>query len=292
MHELIERLVTGGVVITDGAWGTELQAHGLEVGACPDQWNLSHPELVEEVAHAYVEAGSQIILSNTFGANRFTLDRYHLAEQAAEINRAGARISCRAADRRAKVFASIGPTGIMLMMGETSPDEVRAAFAEQARALAEGGADGIVLETFSDPAELLLGVAAAKETGLPVVACMVFDSGKDHDRTLMGTTPEQAAEKLTEAGADCVGSNCGQGIEGFVSITRRLHAATDRPIWIKANAGLPEIIHDRAVYAQTPGKFAKVVPDLLAAGASFVGGCCGTTPEFIRAVKKELGNRG
>jgi methionine synthase I (cobalamin-dependent) len=115
---------------------------------------------------------------------------------------------------------------------------------------------------------------------------MVFDSGKDHDRTLMGTTPEQAARQLTEAGADCIGSNCGQGIEGFVTIARRLHAATDRPIWIKANAGLPEIIHDRAVYAQTPDQFAKVVPDLIAAGAGFIGGCCGTTPEFIRAVKR------
>ncbi|MGO8746960.1 MAG: homocysteine S-methyltransferase family protein [Thermoguttaceae bacterium] len=286
MHALLAQLLATGPVITDGAWGTQLQNRGLEVGTCPDEWCLSHPEQVEEVARSYVEAGSQIILTNTFGANRFTLDRYGLTEKGAQINRAGVAISRRAAAGRAKVFASMGPTGVMLMMGEVSPDEVRAAFEEQARALADAGADGVVLETFSDPAELALGVAAVKATGLPVVACMVFDSGKDHDRTLMGTTPEQAARQITEAGADCIGSNCGQGIEGFVTIARRLHAATDRPIWIKANAGLPEIIHDRAVYAQTPEKFAKVVPDLIAAGAGFIGGCCGTTPEFIRAVKR------
>lgn len=288
MHPLIAELTAAAPVITDGAWGTQLQARGLEVGACPDQWNLAHPEKVEEVARAYVEAGSRIILTNTFGANRFTLKRYGLADKAAAINRAGVEISRRAANGRAKVFASVGPSGIMLMMGEVQPEELQAAFAEQCQAIAEAKADAIVLETFSDPAELLLALAAAKETGLPVVACMTFDSGKDHDRTLMGTTPEQAAQKLTEAGADVIGSNCGQGIDGFVKIARRLRASTDRPIWIKANAGLPEIVNGQTVYAQTPDKFAAVVPQLIEAGASFVGGCCGTTPQFIAAVKKHL----
>ncbi len=288
MHPLLSELTAAGPVVTDGAWGTQLQERGLEVGACPDQWNLSHPERVEGVPRAYVEAGSQIILTNTFGANRFTLARHGLAGEVAEINRAGVEISRRAAAGKAKVFASVGPTGIMLMMGEVSPEEVQAAFEVQCRAIAEAGADAIVLETFSDPAEILLAVAAAKKTGLPVVACMTFDSGKDHDRTLMGTTPEQAAQKLAEAGADGIGSNCGQGIEGFVKIAARLKAATDRPVWIKANAGLPEMIDGRTVYAQTPEKFAAVVPSLLEAGASFVGGCCGTTPDFIRAVKRVL----
>jgi len=288
MHRLFEELTGTGPVVTDGAWGTQLQERGLEVGACPDAWNLSHPERVEKVPRAYVEAGSQIILTNTFGANRFTLARHNLVDKVAEINRAGVEISRRAAAGKARVFASVGPTGIMLMMGEVSPEEVQAAFEAQCQAIAEAGADAIVLETFSDPAEILLAVAAAKKTGLPVVACMTFDSGKDHDRTLMGTTPELAAQKLTAAGADCIGSNCGQGIEGFVKIAARLKAATDRPIWIKANAGLPEMIGGRAVYAQTPEKFAAVVPSLVAAGANFVGGCCGTTPEFIRAVKRKV----
>ena len=288
MHRLLAELTATGPVITDGAWGTQLQERGLEVGACPDAWNLSHPERVEVVPRAYVEAGSQVVLTNTFGSNRFTLARHNLADKVAEINRAGVEISRRAAAGKAKVFASVGPTGIMLMMGEVSPEEVQAAFEVQCQALAEAGADAIVLETFSDPAEIVLAVAAARKTGLPVVACMTFDSGKDHDRTLMGTTPEQAAQKLTEAGADCIGSNCGQGIEGFVKIAARLKSATDRPIWIKANAGLPEMIGERAVYAQTPEKFAAVVPALIQAGANFIGGCCGTTPEFIRMIVKRI----
>ena len=150
------------------------------------------------------------------------------------------------------------------------------------------GADGIAIETMSDPAEAALAVAAAHETGLPVVACMTFGAGAKQDRTMMGTTPEQAAEQLSAAGADVIGSNCGQGIAGMVEICRRLHAATDRPIWIKANAGLPEIVDGKTFYRQTPAEFAAYVPQLLAAGATFLGGCCGTTPEFIRAVAEKL----
>lgn len=288
MNALLAELAASGPVVTDGAWGTQLQERGLPIGACPDEWNLSHPDRVEEVARAYVEAGSRVILTNTFGANRLALARHGLADKAAAINRAGVEISRRAARAKAKVFASLGPTGIVLMMGEVQPAEVQAAFEEQARAVADAGADAMVLETFSDPAEIALAITAAKKTGLPVVACMTFDSGKDHDRTLMGTTPEQAAAVLAEAGADCLGSNCGQGIEGFVKIARRLRAASDRPIWIKANAGLPQMVDGRAVYAQTPEKFAALVPALVEAGASFVGGCCGTTPDFVRAVRRVL----
>lgn len=289
MHPLIAELVAARPIITDGAWGTQLQAKGLEVGACPDAWNLSCPDKVEEVARAYVDAGSQVILTNTFGANRFTLVRHDLAGKVAQINRAGVEISRRAAGGRAKVFASVGPSGVMLMMGQVKPEELEAAFAEQTAAIAEGGADAIVLETFSDPAELLLAIAAAKRTGLPVVACMSFDSGKNKDRTMMGTTPEQAAKQATEAGADCIGTNCGQGVEGFVAIAQRLAAATDRPIWIKANAGLPEVINGQTVYGQTAEGFANVVPRLIEAGATFVGGCCGTSPAFIAAIAKKLG---
>lgn len=288
MHPLLQQLTSTGPVITDGAWGTQLQQRGLDVGACPDVWNLTHPHLVEEVARAYVDAGSQVILTNTFGSNRFILKRHDLADRIAEVNRTGVEISRRAADGRARVFASMGPSGVMLMMGETSEDDLRAAFAEQAAAIAEGGADAIVVETMSDLAEARLAVAAAKETGLPVVACMTFDSGKNRDRTMMGNTPEQAAEGLMAAGADCVGSNCGQGIEGFVAICRRLRDATGRPVWIKANAGLPEVIDGRTVYGQSPEQFARFVPELIAAGAGFLGGCCGTTPEFIRAIKQAV----
>jgi methionine synthase I (cobalamin-dependent) len=288
MHPTIEKLLSAGTVVTDGAWGTQLQLRGLPVGACPDAWNLTEPAKVEEVARVYVEAGSQVILTNTFGANRFVLARHGIAEKVAEINRAGVDISLRAAAGRAMVFASMGPTGVMLMMGEVSEEALKAAFAEQAQAMAQAGAHGIVVETMSDPAEAALAVAAAHETGLPVAACMTFDSGAKKDRTMMGATPEHSAERLATAGADILGSNCGQGIAGMVEVCRRLHASTDRPIWIKANAGLPENVGGKTVYKQTPAEFASYVPQLVEAGASFIGGCCGTTPEFIRAVVEKL----
>jgi methionine synthase I (cobalamin-dependent) len=176
----------------------------------------------------------------------------------------------------------------MLLSGDISLEDMEKAFREQALALAEGGADGLVIETMSDIEEAKLAVAAARETGLPVVACMVFDSGKAKDRTMMGQTPEQVAQALTEAGADVIGANCGQGIAGFVSICQRLHAATDRPIWIKANAGLPTVIEGKAQYQVSPEEFSRVAPDLVSAGASFIGGCCGTSPEFIAALARRL----
>lgn len=289
MHALLKDLLAAGPVLTDGAWGTQLQARGLALGEFPDAWNLTHPDRVEAVARAYVEAGSQVILTNTFGANRLRLLEAGLAEKVSEINRRGAEISKRAAGGRAKVFASIGPSGKMLAAGEVTTDELRAAFEEQARALAAGGADALVVETMSDLEEAAIAVTAAKQTGLPVVACMVFDSGRNKDRTMTGVTPEQSAAGLAAAGADVIGSNCGQGIAGFVNLCRRLRAATDRPIWIKANAGLPELVDGRAIYRATPEEFASYIPALLEAGASFIGGCCGTSPEFIRAVDRTLG---
>ncbi|MEN6459675.1 MAG: homocysteine S-methyltransferase family protein [Thermoguttaceae bacterium] len=288
MHPTIAQLTAAGPVLTDGAWGTQLQLRGLPVGACPDAWNLANPEKVEEVARAYVDAGSRLILTNTFGANRFVLARHDLANRVAEVNRRGVEISRRAAAGRAAVFASMGPSGIMLLLGQVGPEDLRAAFAEQANALAEAQADGIVVETMSDPAEAALAVAAAHATGLPVVACMTFGSGAQHDRTMMGTTPEQAAKQLTAAGADVIGANCGLGIASMVDICRRLRTAADVPIWIKANAGLPEIVDGQTTYRQTPAEFAGHVPELLTAGAAFLGGCCGTTPAFIRAVAEQL----
>lgn len=288
MHALIEKLLADGPVITDGAWGTQLQARGLPIGGCPDEWNLWHADKVEEVPRTYVDAGSQVVLTNTFRASRVALADYGLADKAEEINRLGAEISCRAANGRAHVFASTGPSGKMLMMGEVSEDELLAAFTEQARALAEGGADALVIETMGELTEVKLAIEAAKCTELPVVACMCFDSGADLDRTLMGTTPEQAAEELTAFGADVVGANCGQGIEGYVGICRRLASATDRPIWIKANAGIPDLVDDEPVYTTKPKEFASHGPALVEAGANFVGGCCGTGPNFIRALSKEI----
>jgi 5-methyltetrahydrofolate--homocysteine methyltransferase len=288
MHPTIEKLIAHGPVVTDGAWGTQLQARGLAIGDFPDAWNLSHPERVAEVARAYVNAGSQIILTNTFGANRIRLAENSLADRVVEINRRGVEISREVADGQSAVFASMGPTGKLLMSGEVNAEEILAAFAEQARALAEGGADALVVETMSDLEEAKLAVAAVRATGLPVVACMVFDSGKNLDRTMMGSTPEQAAQELSAAGADVIGANCGQGIGGFLPICQRLRAATDRPIWMKPNAGLPQLVDGRAVYAGTPEDFAGQVPALIEAGANFIGGCCGTSPDFISTICRRL----
>jgi methionine synthase I (cobalamin-dependent) len=174
----------------------------------------------------------------------------------------------------------MGPSG--KMRGDVSEDELLAAFSEQAAALVE--ADGIVIETMSDVEEAVIAVRAAQRAGLPVVACMVFDTGRNKDRTMMGQTPEQAAAALTAAGADVIGANCGAGMEAYVRVCERLRAAVGSPVWIKPNAGLPELVDGQPVYRTTPEEFAARLPALERAGAGYVGGCCGATPEFIRAL--------
>jgi 5-methyltetrahydrofolate--homocysteine methyltransferase len=289
---ILEKVLGDGPVLTDGGWGTELQKMGLAPGEFADTWNLTQPQKVAAVARSYVEAGSRIVLTNTFRSNRIAFDRHDDRSKLREINRAGVEISRSAAGQRALVFASMGPSGKMLAAEEISEQELADAFGEQARALSAAGPDGLVIETMSDLNEAVLALRAAKETGLPVVVCMVFDSGKDQDRTLTGVRPEQAAEKLTSSGADVVGANCGKGIEKFLPICRRLRAACDKPIWIKPNAGLPRVHGDSIVYDTTPEVFASYLPSWVAGGASFVGGCCGTDPGFIRALSQTLRNSG
>jgi len=282
LHEWL----AGGLLITDGAWGTELQARGLTPGANPDTWNLTHPERVEAVARAYAEAGSQVILTNTFRANAVAMhnsDKTDLDAYLDAINRAGVDISRKAAGQ-ALVFASIGPTGKMMVSGEIGSEQVSAAFAAQARSLAAAGADALLVETMSEIEEARLAVEAAKRTGLPVLVSFAFDSGKNKDRTMMGATPEAVAAAMVEAGADAVGANCGVGVERVLSICQRLHAACDLPIWIKPNAGLP-IMEGSAIHYGTSAEFfASHYTALRDAGASFLGACCGSTPEFIHAL--------
>ena len=283
-------LFTSTPVVTDGAWGTEFQKRGgLAPGEAADLWNLSRPADVEAVARAYVEAGSRVILTNTFRANAVTLGAHHTAEELARVNRRGAEISKAAAAGVARVFASMGPTGKMLTTGEVDEDTVTAAFKAQAEALAAGGADALLLETFSDVAEARLGIRAAKSTGLPVIVSFAFDTGKNKDRTMMGTTPEQAAQAAAEEGAAAVGANCGAGPESFAGVARRFkQAAPGLLVWLKPNAGLPVVEGGKAVYVMTPDVYVTYLPGLIEAGASFVGGCCGTSPEFIRAVSRAI----
>lgn len=278
--------IDNGTLITDGAWGTQLQARGLPLGVIPDAWNLTHPERVEEVARSYVEAGSQVILTNTFRANRLAMDGFSETDLDS-INRIGVDLS-RRSSKDVLVFASIGPSGKMLVSGDVTRDEMHAAFLAQARSLAAGGANALLIETMSDIAEALLAVDAARETGLPVVVSFAFGFGKNKDRTMMGIKPEEAARAMQEAGADAVGANCGVGVEGIVSICERLRQACSLPIWIKPNAGAPVIKDGSASYEMSAEFFASHYARLHDAGAAFVGGCCGSTPEFIRALRSKI----
>jgi methionine synthase I (cobalamin-dependent) len=269
-----------GVLITDGAWGTELQRLGLPAGTIPDRWNLDYPERVAAVARSYAEAGSEVILTNTFRANAIAMHGAGAAELD-EINRAGVAISRKSAGT-ALVFASIGPTGKMLVSGEVTADEISAAFTAQAGSLA--GADALVVETMSDIEEARLAVRAARSTGLPVIASFAFDTGKNRDRTMTGARPEMVAAAMVEAGADGVGANCGVGVESAVDICRRLRSACDLPIWIKPNAGLPAMSGTEIRYTTSAEFFASHFAALRDAGADFIGACCGSNPEFVRAL--------
>jgi len=269
--------------VSDGAWGTQLDLLGCPAGYCREEWNLSHPELVQKVAASYVAAGSNVILSNTFSANCFTLDKHGLADKVEALNEAGARISRQAAGDKAWVFASMGPSGKMLVAEEVTEDELYKAFLTQAKALKAGGADGVVAETFADLQELLLAVRAVKAVGLPVIASMTYDTGPDL-RTMMGVAAGDAAEALARAGADAVGCNCGVGIDGYIKVAGVMRQHTDLPIWVKPNAGLPEVQGGKTIYRETPEGFAGKIHLLLKAGANFVGGCCGTGPAHIANV--------
>jgi methionine synthase I (cobalamin-dependent) len=291
MNITLERLLAAAPVLTDGAWGTQLQIRGLAPGEFPDLWNLRWPHRVLEVALSYVNVGSRVILTNTFGANHFRLQEINAHKQVREINCAGVWISQNAAADKAAVFASMGPSGKMIVSGDVTFDQLHRAFAQQAEAFAESGADAVVIETMSELDEARAALAAVRGAGLPAVACMVFDSGKDKDRTMMGSTPEQVAEALTKAGASVIGANCGQGIATAVNICRRLASATDLPIWMKPNAGLPELSGGVIKYKTTPHEFASYAPAMLDAGATFIGGCCGTNPEFIREIDAVLKRR-
>jgi 5-methyltetrahydrofolate--homocysteine methyltransferase len=288
MHTFIANMIKNGPVLTDGAWGTQIMKRGLQLRECPDSWNLAHPEKVEEVAREYVDAGSRVILTNTYGANHYVLGKFGLADKVAEINIKGVEISRKAAGRTACVFASMGPTGKLLATREVTENDLRQAFEEQALAMAKAAPDAIVVETMMDLTEARIAATAAKQTGLPVVACLVFDSGRLKDRTMMGNTAEQAVEVLSGIGVDAIGANCGQGIENFIPICRRMRAATALPLWMKPNAGRPESVEGKAVYRTTAQEFVRFVPELVQAGANFVGGCCGTEPSFIRETAKTL----
>jgi 5-methyltetrahydrofolate--homocysteine methyltransferase len=278
-----DMVTSSACLVADGGWGTEFQKRGLEPGASPEHWNLIHPDQVAEVARSYVEAGARIIITNTFGGNAFVLGRHGLGDRLEEINRRGGELSVQAAGDRAFVFGSMGPTGKLLQTGEVTEDEIFDSYSRQSEALWRAGVHAILIETMIDLDEMMIAARAARAaTPLPLVLSMTFDSGKEKTQTMMGVTPERAVAAMEEAGAWMMGANCGLGPEYYVKVCRKMRSATSRPIWIKANAGIPQMVGTEVVYLQGPEIFGQFALGLREAGANVIGGCCGTTPDHIR----------
>jgi 5-methyltetrahydrofolate--homocysteine methyltransferase len=286
-----EVLASGRILVSDGAWGTFLHKKGLMPGDCPESWCLDRPASVLDIAKSYVRAGADMIETNSFGGSSVKLSHYGLAEKAGEINLASAKISREAAGNEKWVIASIGPTGKMLVMGDITEDELYRSFKEQAMAFEKGGADAICIETMSDLGEAGLAIRAAKEnTNLEIIATFTFDRTVSGDyRTMMGVSPREAALMSLEAGADIIGTNCGNGFERMIDIVKQIKAvAKDALILVHANAGLPVNIDGADVFPETPEQMAALVPELVNAGANIIGGCCGTTPDHIRAIRNAV----
>jgi 5-methyltetrahydrofolate--homocysteine methyltransferase len=288
---LLERLRRRDILVGDGAWGTELMRRGLPAGQPPEWFALERPEVIEEVARLYVDAGADLVTTDTFGGNAFRLRLHGLDGPREALNRAAVAAVRRAVAGRALVSASVGPSGELLHpLGDTSPDEVEAVFAEQIAALAAAGPDIVCIETMSDLTEATRAVKASKAVApaLPVMATMTFESTPRGYFTVMGVSVEKAVHGLEAAGADVVGSNCGTGIEDMIGVAEAIARVTRLPILIQPNAGLPESRGGETVYREVPETMASRVPELLDLGVSIVGGCCGTTPEHVRAIRRAV----
>ncbi|MCP4727162.1 MAG: methionine synthase [bacterium] len=288
---ITEALENGRILVADGAWGTALQRTGLKGGECPEIWNAEHPELVLEVAASYIEAGSNIIETNTFGGNRYKLEYYNLGDRVSELNKKGVEISRKAAGDLNWVMASMGPTGKMTATREVSEEDFYRVFKEQAIALAEGGADAIVVETMSALDEAVSAIRAIKEnTDLEIISTFTYEPTVQGEyKTMMGVTPSTAATAAKEAGADIIGANCGKGYQGMKQIIEEIrNVLPDTPIIIQANAGIPELVNGDSVFPATPEEMADQNPLWIKAGVNIIGGCCGTTDKHIRAIRNAI----
>lgn len=283
---ILDRLAAGELLVFDGATGTYLQNHGLEPGGSPELLNEENPDLIKQLAKHYFDAGSDIVLTNTFGGNRWMLKKYGADDRFFEINKSAAEHARAMAPEGKYVAGSIGPTGEFIEpLGTATEDEMYDTFSEMAKAFEAGGADAVVIETQLALDEASIAVRAAKEnTNLVVMSTMVFDKGPRGYFTMMGVTPEQAVEGLQEAGADIVGTNCGNGIERMVEIATRMRAVTDGYLVVQSNAGLPIIKNGETCYLETPELMAKHYKKLAELPINILGGCCGTTADHIRAL--------
>jgi 5-methyltetrahydrofolate--homocysteine methyltransferase len=288
---ILDKLAQKQILLSDGAWGTILQTAGIKPGECPELWNVTRKEDVRRIAEAYLEAGSDIIGTNSFGGSIFKLSQYGLGDRVSELNKEAAAISREAAGDSKHVAGSVGPTGKMLIMGDVTEDELYHAFREQSVALEKGGADIIIVETMSAIDEASLAVRAAREnTKCTVIVTMTFESSPDgRYRTMMGVTPSEMVNAMKEAGAHIVGSNCGNGIENMIGIVKEIRLTDSGiPVMIQANAGVPELIDGKTLFRESPEMMASFIPAIIEAGANIIGGCCGTTPDHIREIGKIL----
>lgn len=291
MPRITDQLKQGRRLVSDGAWGTFLQRKGLKPGECPELWCVTHRVEVLDIAQSYVAAGADMIKTNSFGGSRLKLNVYGLGNRMLEINRAAAAISREAAGRERSVIASMGPTGKMLLMGDTTEQELYATFQEQAKALEAGGADAVLIESMSALDETCIAIKAAREnTRLEIISTLTFERTLKGDyRTMMGVSPTDMAKACQAAGADIIGANCGHGFLQMIDVVKEIRAAAPGSfILVHANAGLPVNHNGVDIFPDTPAMMADFVPELIATGANIIGGCCGTTPEHIAAIAKVL----
>jgi 5-methyltetrahydrofolate--homocysteine methyltransferase len=291
MNQILARLQAGERLLFDGGLGTMLIARGLKPSVCPESIVLTDPEWLVEIAGAYADAGADFVTTNTFGGSPMKLALYGIEGSMEPINRLAVERVRAAIGRRAWIAGSVGPSGrILKPYGDADPAAVLDGYRRQIEVLVAAGADVIAIETMMDPAEARLAITAARAVSddIPVFATMTFDATPRGYRTVMGTTVEGAARELAEAGADVVGSNCGSGIESMIGVAREFRGQTTLPILIQPNAGLPERDGTSIVYRETPEFMAAKARELLDIGVAIVGGCCGTTPDHIRALRATL----
>lgn len=287
MGSIKDRINEKGTLVSDGAWGTFIHQKGLTADECPESWNLKRPDDIYDIARSYVDAGADMILTNSFGGSPYKLAPYGLEDKVYEINKAAAEISKRAAGDTVFVLGSVGPTGKMLMMGEVSEQELFDGFVEQIIGLSDGGADAIIIETMSDMDEARVAIRAAKSvTDKEVLCTFTFSLTPANEyRTMMGTSVAETVEMLLSEGADIIGANCGNGTAGMIEIVKEIRIVNSEiPVLVHANAGMP-LLHDGiSIFPETPDEMSAQIGELVDAGANIVGGCCGTTPEHITKI--------
>lgn len=295
MQSILQRLKNGEILFCDGAMGTLLQAQGLDPGQCPELWCIDRPDDVKDIHQQYRRAGSDLVECNSFGGTSYKLQPYGLADRVTEINRAAAQLARQVAADTQYVLGSVGPTGqFMAPLGTATKQDLADSFTEQITALAAGGAHAVIIETMTALEEATVAVnAALQNPDLTVIASFTFDpQATGGYASMMGVTPKVFAEKMIAAGAHIIGANCGTGPTDMIEIVKLLRAVdADIPLMAMPNAGMPAIENGQTVFNETPQQMAETAPRLVDAGANIIGGCCGTSPDHIAAMKKAVLNR-